>query len=137
MNLHIKNAAKRPQRLVIQTISVSLLFAMTSALPAQSQENWNCEETAYYSIYEDPSRTDSRTTSNTKTLTWIDADTIGLESVSLKRIIPNTDTFFNEISGSTLQINQTERPAIVVLTQPQVWMNKFGNLRVRFYRCSP
>ena len=118
-------------------ISVYLFFIMTSALSAESQETWNCEETAYYSVYEDISRTESKATPNTKTLKWNDTNTIGFEAISFMRINPSSETFFNLSSGSVLQINQTERPYFLVLTQPQVWMNKFGNLRVRFYRCTP
>lgn len=137
MKFHTKNAAEKFKGTFVGTISVLLYFAMTSALPAESKETWNCEETAYYSVYEDISRTESKGTSNTKTLKWIDANTIGFESISLKRINPNSETFFNQSSGSSLKISQTERPYLLVLTQPQVWMNKFGNLRVRFYRCTP
>lgn len=137
MNIYLKNVAEKVRGMVVGAISVFLFLSMTSVLPAKSQETWNCEETAFYSIYEDISRTESKGTSNIKTLKWIDANTIGFESISLKRINPNSETFFSQSSGSSLQINQTERPYLVVLTQPQVWMNKFGNLRVRFYRCTP
>lgn len=118
-------------------MSVALFLTMTSALAAQAQEMWSCEETAFYSVYEDMSRTEGREVSNIKTLKWIDANTIGLESISLVRTGPNSETFVSQSSGSSLHISQTETPYIVVLTQPQVWMNKFGNLRVRFYRCTP
>ena len=137
MNTHLKNVAEKIHGMAIGVTSALLFFLMTSALPAQSQGAWNCEETAYYSIYEDVSRTESKETTNIKALKWIDANTIGFESISLKRIDPNSETYFSQSSGSSLQINQTERPYLVVLTQPQVWMNKFGNLRVRFYRCEP
>lgn len=137
MSIQIKNPTEKLHGMVVWTISVLLLLTMTSTLPAKPQENWNCEETAFYSVYEDISLTKSKKTSKTITLKWIDANTIGLESVSHKRINPNSETFFNQNSGTSLHINQTERPYVVVLTQPQVWMNKFGNLRVRFYRCTP
>ena len=137
MNIHLRNAAEKVQGTVIGSILLLSLFSMTSALPAKSQETWNCNETSYYSIYEDISRTEGKAASNTKTLKWIDANTIGFESISLERIRHNSETYFNQSSGSALQINQTERPYLVVLTQPQIWMNKFGNLRVRFYRCTP
>ncbi len=123
--------------MVTAAISAFLFLAIISALPAKSQENWTCEETAYYSVYEDVSLTEGKNQSNKKTMKWIDANTIGIESLSLSRIDPNSDTFFNQSSGSSLYINKTESPYIAVLTQPQVWMNKFGNLRVRFYRCTP
>ena len=123
--------------MVVRTISMVLVVSISSALPAISQETWSCEETAFYSVYEDTTRTEGKATSNTKTLKWIDANTIGFESRSLKRIDPKAETYFSQSSGSSLQIIQTERPYLVVLTQPQVWMNTFGNLRVRFYRCTP
>ena len=137
MKINLKSVAERVRGMFVGTISIFLVSSMTSALPAESQETWNCEETAYYSVYEDISRTESKGTSNATTLKWIDANTIGFESITLKRINPNSEAFFNQSSGSSLQINQAEKPHLVVLAQPQVWMNKFGNLRVRFYRCTP
>ena len=136
MSIYQRKIAEKLRGAVTGTAYIALFLIIISALPAQSEEIWNCEETALYSIYEDISRTESKATSNPKTLKWIDADTIGFESLSLKRIDPNSDTYFNESSGSSLIINQAERPHLVVLTQPQVWMNMFGNLRVRFYRCT-
>ena len=137
MNIHQRNVAQRMRGMAAGVISISFLFSVTSALPVESQEAWNCEETAFYSIYEDISRTKGKESSKPKALNWIDADTIGFESTSLKRVDPKSDTYFSQSSGAYLQINQTERPYLVVLTQPQIWMNKFGNLRVRFYRCTP
>ena len=137
MKIPVKNTAENLQGPVIGAISVLVFLTMASALSAQPQENWNCEETAYYNVYEDTSRTESKERSDTKTLKWIDANTIGFNSVSLERISPNSETYFDQNSASSLHINQDERPYLVVLTQPQVWMNKFGNLRVRFYRCTP
>jgi len=110
---------------------------MASAIPAKARETWTCVETAFYSIYEDLSRTESKQRANTKPLKWIDPNTIGFESLSLKRVDPISETYFSQSSGSTLQIHRTERPHVAVLTQPQIWMNKFGNLRVRFYSCTP
>lgn len=137
MNNIRKNVAEKVQGFVAGVISTVVFFSMTLPLPAQSQETWNCEETALYNIYEDNLRTEFKENSNAKTLKWIDANTVGFESISLKRINPNSETYFSQSSGSSLQVYQTERPFLVVLTQPQVWMNKFGNLRVRFYRCMP
>lgn len=137
MNAHLMVAARKLQGIGVKTTFVSLFMMAALSLPAQSKGNWICEETTYYSIYEDISLTESKRTSNTKTLKWIDANTIGIESILLNRIDPNSETFFNQRSGSSVFINSAERPHIVVFTQPQVWMNKFGNLRVRFYRCKP
>lgn len=137
MKLHTRNTAEKLLGWALGAVSVFLFFTMASVLPAEPQDLWNCEETAYYSVYEDISRTEGKGRSNTKSLKWIDADTIGFESITLKRIDLNSETFFSQSSGSSLQIIQTEKPHLVVLAQPQVWMNKFGNLRVRFYRCTP
>lgn len=136
INTQFEYAAAKLLEMVKRTMSAILILAMTSALPAEAQENWICEETAFYSISEDISRTESRKTSTSTILKWIDTNTIGLESISLERVSPNSETFFNQNSGSYLYINRDEEPHVVVLTQPQIWMNKFGNLRVRFYKCA-
>ena len=137
MKSYPKNVSEKVRGMVVAAIAILLIFSIAPALPAQTQEIWNCEETAFYSIYEDISRTESRGTSNSATLKWIDANTIGFGSSSFKRTDLKSGTYFSQSSESSLQIHDTERPYLVVLTQPQVWMNKFGNLRVRFYRCTP
>lgn len=129
--------AENEKGMFASSLPVSLFLILTSALPAACQETWNCEETAFFGVYEDPSLTKGKATSSTKPLKWINANTIGFESIALERINPDSETFFNQASESSLHVYQTERPYLVVLTQPQVWMNKFGNLRVRFYRCTP
>ena len=137
MDTHCGYAAAKLSEMVKGTISAILFLAMISVLPAKAQESWVCEETAFYSIYEDISRTEIRKTSKSRTLKWIDSNTIGLESILLKRVSPNSETFFHQSSGSYLYISRDEEPHMLVLTQPQVWMNKLGNLRVRFYICAP
>lgn len=137
MVTHCEHAATKLLEILTGAMPTVLCLAMTSAFPAKAQESWICEETAFYSVYEDISRTESRNTSTSKTLKWIDTNTIGLESISLKRVSPKSETFFNKNSGSYVYINRNEEPHLVVLTQPQIWMNKFGNLRVRFYKCTP
>ena len=137
MKSYPRNVSENAQGMVVAAIAILLIVSTAPALPAQSQEIWNCEETAFYSIYEDISRTESRGTSNSATLKWIDASTIGFVSSSFKRKDLKSGTYFSQSSESSLQIHDTERPYLVVLTQPQVWMNQFGNLRVRFYRCTP
>jgi hypothetical protein len=129
--------AEKVKGMFAVSLPVSLFLILTSALPAASQETWNCEETAFYGVHEDPSLTKGKATSSAKLLNWINTNTIGFESIALERINPDSETFFNQASESSLHVYQTERPYLVVLTQPQVWMNKFGNLRVRFYRCTP
>lgn len=137
MSFHPMRVAEKIQGMAAGVLPVSLFLILTSALPAETQETWNCEETAFYGVYEDPSLTKGKGRSSAITLKWIDANTIGFESISLERMKSGSETFFNQASESSLRVYQTERPYLVVLTQPQVWMNKFGNLRVRFFRCRP
>ena len=137
MKSYPRNVSENARGMVVAAIAILLIVSTAPALPEQPQEIWNCEETAFYSIYEDISRTESRGTSNSATLKWIDANTIGFVSSSFKRTDLKSGTYFSQSSESSLQVHDTERPYLVVLTQPQVWMNKFGNLRVRFYRCVP
>lgn len=133
----MSNLKMLPQGCTNWLISTLVFLTVMSAVPAKSQESWTCEESALYSVYEDVARTKGRRTASAKTLKWIDADTVGIESISLVRIDPNSETFFSQSSGSFLYMSKLELPYIVILTQPQVWMNKFGALRVRFYRCMP
>ena len=129
--------AERIQGMAAGVLPVFLFLILMSALPAVSQETWNCEETVFYGVYEDPSLTKGKGKASAITLKWIDANTIGFESIALERMNPGSEIFFNQASESSLRVYQTERPYLVVLTQPQVWMDKFGNLRVRFFRCGP
>jgi hypothetical protein len=137
MSFHPMRVVEKIQGMAAGMFAFFLSLMLTSAVPAASQETWNCEQTAFYGVYEDPSLTKGEATSSTKPLKWINANTIGFESLALERMNPGSETFFNQASESTLHVYQTERPYWVILTQPQVWMNKFGNLRVRFYRCTP
>lgn len=137
MIFHLIKATNRlPQIFFSATVTLSLV-TMTSETSANPKETWTCEETAYYSIYEDTSLTEGKKASRTKTLTWLNDNAVALESISLSRTDSDATTFVSKSSGSSLFINQTEKPHMVVLMQPQVWMNKFGNMRVRFYRCQP
>jgi hypothetical protein len=113
INTQLEYAAAKLLEMVKRTMSAILILAMTSALPAEAQENWICEETAFYSIYEDISRTESRKMSTSRILKWIDTNTIGLESILLERVSPNSETFFNQNSASYLYINRDEEPHIV------------------------
>ena len=60
-------------------------------------------------------------------LEWIDKDTIGFESFTHKRTSATSNTFVFDNTGSSVFINDKETPHVVVLSQPQTWMNKFGN----------
>jgi hypothetical protein len=51
--------------------------------------------------------------STSRILKWIDTNTIGLESILLERVSPNSETFFNQNSASYLYINRDEEPFVV------------------------
>ena len=128
-------AYRLPKPLGVMGLLILCMMIFPSS--ADASESWLCEETAYYSIYEDVARLEGQTKQNAKILQWIDKDTIGLESTTHKRSRPKSDTFIDHNTGGLIYINDKETPHIVILTKPQTWMNKFGHLRVQFYRCSP
>ena len=117
----------------------SLLILTTVFSPAYvgASESWSCIQTAHYSIYEDIERSESKIDRKATKLEWVDKDTIGFESFTHKRTSATSNTFVFDNTGSSVFINDKETPHVVVLSQPQTWMNKFGNFRVRFYSCSP
>ena len=137
MSFHPLKLAEKAKGMFAISLHFSFFLVLTSAIAAATEEAWTCEETAFYGVYEDTSRTNGEVTLRPKTLKWINENTIGFDSITLDRINPSSEIYFNQASESTLHVYQTERPYLVVLAQPQVWMNKFGNLRVRFYRCTP
>lgn len=112
-------------------------FLIMVPMLVKASEVWLCTETAYFSIYEDVKRTEMRERKAIKHLRWIDMNTIGFDAITHRRNGPKSDTFTDQNTESAIYINDKEMPYMVVLTQPQVWMNKFGNLRLRFFRCSP
>lgn len=117
---------------LILTWFLTIIPSLTKA-----SENWLCEETAYVNIFEDVERIELRERKATESLRWIDTNNIGFDAIIHRRNDPKSETFTNQNTGSVIYINDKEMPHMVVLAQPQVWMNKFGNLRVRFFRCSP
>lgn len=136
MSFRLFKTTEKVKGTIARSLPVFFFLILTPALPAASQDAWSCEESAFYSVYEDPSLTEGKVTLSPKPLKWINANTIGFESIALERINPGSETYFNQASEASLHVYKTERPYLVVFTQPQVWMNKFGNLRVRFYRCT-
>lgn len=119
------------------SIVFPIIHILNAPLAAQSTEEWECLETVMYSVYEDTSLTESKSKNQVKYLHWIDQDTIALEAHAHHRVGANSQVFLDLKTGSTIFLNEKEISPLVVLTQPQTWMNKFGNLRVRFYRCTP
>lgn len=114
-----------------------ILTTVFSSAYVGASDSWSCIQTAYHSIYEDTERSESRMTERATKLKWMDKDTIGFESFTHKRTSPTSNTFVFDNTGSSVFINDKETPHVVVLSQPQTWMNKFGNLRVQFYSCIP
>ena len=110
------------------------MLIFTSVAGASGQ--WSCVETVRYSVDEELDQLEGYAKETTKTLEWIDSNTIGFDSLTHKRSGSKSKTFIYGATGSSVYINDQETPYLLVLTQPQTWMNKFGNLRVRFYRCS-
>ena len=99
---------------------------------------WSCKETIYHNIHESTELTDSRVEQNLQSLKWINQDTITFQSFTLRRSSEKSAAFIKDDGDfKTVFINNKETPYLVLLIEPQTWMNKFGQLRVRFYRCSP
>lgn len=119
------------------SIVVPIIHIGSAPLAAQAAEEWECLETVIYSVYEDSALTESKSKNHVKYLHWIDQDTVALEALTHHRVGVNSQVFQDLNTGSTIFLSEKEIPPLVVLTQPQMWMNKFGNLRVRFYRCTP
>lgn len=119
------------------TIAVPIIHIGSAPLAAQSAEEWECLETVIYSVYEDSALTESKSKNHVKYLHWIDQDTVVLEALAHHRLSANSQVFQDLKTASTIYMSEKEIPPLVVLMQPQTWMNKFGNLRVRFYRCTP
>ncbi len=113
-----------------------ILTMVFASAHVSASEVWFCIKTAHYSIYEDIERSESQMTEKAMKLEWIDKDTIGFESFTHSRTSPTSNTFVFDNSGSSVFINDRETPQVVVISQPQIWMNKFGNLCVQFYSCS-
>ena len=121
------------------TPSIIILFLCCWPQFASAAETvWFCKETIHHNIHESTELTDSQVEQNTQRLEWINQDTIGFQSFTLRRSSEKSAAFVKDDGDfKTVFINNKETPYLVLLIEPQSWMNKFGQLRVRFYRCSP
>lgn len=129
-----KATARAPVILVL----IGLILVCGSQFVSATEVSWSCYETIYHSIHESTDLTESRVQKNVQKLDWIDKNTIGFQSLTLRRSNQKTDAFIrNDGDFKALYINDREVPYLVILIEPQTWMNTFGNLRVRFYRCQP
>jgi len=112
------------------------LILATNSYGASAGSTWSCLQTMSYAIDEEGQRLGEKVAKTTLALKWIDEDSIGFNALKLERGENRSNTFVNNSSGSSVYLNDRERPYLLVLTQPQTWMNKFGYLRVSFFRCS-
>jgi len=116
----------------------SLFLGCCSQFASAVESDWSCKETIHHNIYESTELTDSRVDQNLQSLEWINQNTIGFQSFTLRRSSEKSDAFVKDDGDfKILFINDREFPHLAVLMESQTWMNKFGHLRVRFYRCLP
>lgn len=118
-----------------------LLFGLVLTLAinigeAKADTQWSCLLTMSFVLDEEGQRLGEEVAKTTKALKWIDEDSVGFNSLKLERSGNRSNTFVHDSSGSSVYLNDKERPYLLVFTQPQTWMNKFGYLRVSFFRCS-
>ena len=118
-----------------------LLFGLLLTLAinigeAKADTQWSCLLTMSFVLDEEGQRLGEEVAKTTKALKWIDEDSVGFNSLKLERSGSRSNTFVHDSSGSSVYLNDKERPYLLVFTQPQTWMNKFGYLRVSFFRCS-
>ena len=122
----------------IKPFILSLFVFCCSQFASATEAVWSCKKTIYHNIYESTELTDSRVEQNLQSLKWINQDTITCQSFTLRRSSEKSAAFIKDDGDfKTVFINNKETPYLVLLIEPQTWMNKFGQLRVRFYRCSP
>ena len=103
---------------------------------AKADTQWSCLLTMSFVLDEEGQRLGEEVAETTQALEWIDRDSVGFYSLKLERSGSRSNTFVHDSSGSSVYLNDKERPYLLVFTQPQTWMNKFGYLRVSFFRCS-
>jgi len=133
-----KSQPKAAVRASVILVLIGLILGCSSQFVSATEVSWSCYETIYHSIHESTELTESRVQKNIQKLDWIDKNTIGFQSLTLRRSNQQTDAFIrNDGDFKALYINDREVPHLVILIEPQTWMNTFGNLRVRFYRCQP
>ena len=112
------------------------LILATNSYGASAGSTWSCLQTMSYAIDEGGQRLGAEVAKTTQVLEWIDQDSISFNAFKMERGGNPSNTFVHNSSGSSVYLNDKERPYLLVLTQPQTWMNKFGYLRVSFFRCS-
>ena len=125
-------------RLWKQSVMKRVLVCLVLILAANSNAGttWSCRQTMSFAIDEEGQRLGEEVAETTQALEWIDQDSVGFYSLKLERSGNRSNTFVHDSSGSSVYLNDKERPYLLVFTQPQTWMNKFGYLRVSFFRCS-
>ena len=112
------------------------LILATHSYGASAGSTWSCLQTMSYAIDEGGQRLGAEVAKTTQALEWIDQDSISFNAFKMERGGNRSNTFVHNGSGSSVYLNDKERPYLLVLTHPQTWMNKFGYLRVSFFRCS-
>lgn len=116
-------------------VCLVLILAANSNI-ANAATQWSCLLTMSFVLDEEGQRLGEEVAETTQALEWIDQDSVGFYSLKLERSGSRSNTFVHDSSGSSVYLNDKERPYLLVFTQPQTWMNKFGYLRVSFFRCS-
>lgn len=133
-----QTVAKTTKKAPIILFLIALSLGFNSQFVSAAEPIWSCQETIYHSIHESTELTESRVQKNPQKLHWLDPNTIGFQSLTLRRSGQRSDAFIRDDGDfNALYINDREVPHLVLLIEPQTWMNTFGNLRVRFYRCHP
>ena len=112
-----------------------VLILAANSYDASAGTTWSCRETMSFVLDEEGQRLGEEVAKTTQALKWIDEDSVGFNSLKLERSGSRSNTFVHDSSGSSVYLNDKERPYLLVYTQPQTWMNKFGYLRVSFFRC--
>ena len=113
-----------------------VLILAANPYTASAGTTWSCRQTMSFAIDEEGQRLGEEVAKTNRALEWIDQDFVGFNSLKLERSGNRSNTFVHDSSGSSVYLNDKERPYLLVLTQPQTWMNKFGYLRISFFRCS-
>ena len=136
--LHLECMEQMTKGAYITPCIIILFLCCWPQFASAAETAWSCKETIYHNIHESTELTESRVQKNVQKLDWIDKNTIGFQSLTLRRSNQQADAFIrNDGDFKALYINDREVPHLVILIEPQTWMNTFGNLRVRFYRCQP
>ena len=125
----------RKQSVMNRVLVCFVLILAANSYNASASTTWSCRQTMSFAIDEEGQRLGDEVAKTTQALEWIDQDSVGFNSLKLERSGNRSNTFVHGSSGSSVYLNDKERPYLLVFTQPQTWMNKFGYLRVSFFRC--